>query len=203
MARTVEQNERMRDARKESIRNAALVQFSKKGLFATRIQDIARSAGMSQGLLYHYYPSKDAIYVDLIDEALDKLMDASMFVRDMDGTAEEKIRFALKELIQTIKTNDRFVQTTRFIAQAINSTAIPDEARKLLDEKHGIPYQIMAQVMEAGQAEGSVIEGDPQALATLFWATITGLAIQFAVWENDCAIPEDPIIASMFLRRES
>ncbi len=37
MARSKEQNEKMRETRKEKIRNAALLQFVKQGLFATRI----------------------------------------------------------------------------------------------------------------------------------------------------------------------
>jgi AcrR family transcriptional regulator len=61
---------------KEKIIIAALNQFSRKGLSATRIQDIATEAGISQGLLYRYYKSKNEIYVDLIEVALDKMNEA-------------------------------------------------------------------------------------------------------------------------------
>ena len=44
--------------------------FAERGLGATKITDIAEAAGISQGLLYHYYPSKEAIYVELIRAAL-------------------------------------------------------------------------------------------------------------------------------------
>ena len=90
MARSKEQNERMRESRKEKIRNAALLQFVKQGLFATRIQDIAAQAGIAQGLLYHYYSSKDEIFVDLINDALDKTIAASYSVRDMESGPGEK-----------------------------------------------------------------------------------------------------------------
>jgi len=69
MARNTEKNEQLRQLSKEKILAAALDQFAENGLFATRIQDIAEKAQISQGLLYRYYASKDDIYVELISEA--------------------------------------------------------------------------------------------------------------------------------------
>ena len=58
MARSREQNQRMRDERREQIFEAALELFADRGLAATKITDIARRAGISQGLLYHYFGSR-------------------------------------------------------------------------------------------------------------------------------------------------
>ena len=69
MARSTAKNEQLRLRSKEKILAAAFNQFAEKGLFATRIQDIAEKAQISQGLLYRYYASKDDIYVELISEA--------------------------------------------------------------------------------------------------------------------------------------
>jgi TetR/AcrR family transcriptional regulator len=180
MSRTQEQNTQMREARKEKIIQEALKQFAMKGLSATRIQDIAKGAGMAQGLLYHYYPSKEAIYIDLIDDALDSLNQATRFMREMDKPVQEKILLALRELFKTIQTSDRFRQTCRLIAQATNSMEIPEEAYKLLQQKRNVPYQIMAEIMRQGQQEGSVVDGHPDALAILFWTSVNGLAIYYA-----------------------
>ena len=68
-------------------------QFVKQGLFATRIKDIATEAEIAQGLLYHYYASKDEIFVDLINDALDKTIEASYMVRDMEADPGEKNLF--------------------------------------------------------------------------------------------------------------
>lgn len=204
MPRNPQQNEQARDARKEQIRLEALRQFATRGLFATRIQDIAAGVGMAQGLMYHYYPSKDAIFVDLIEDALDKTNEAALAVRDMQTPAREKILFSLRELVNTIETSERFAQTCRLIAQATNSSAIPSQAQKLVEEKRDIPYRLMAEVMEAGQREGSVVSGDPRQLATLFWASVNGLSIYRASRSREDAgpMPDYRLIASMFLKEK-
>ncbi|KUO63602.1 MAG: hypothetical protein APF84_18760 [Gracilibacter sp. BRH_c7a] len=200
MARNQEQNDKIRKERKEQIRAEALRQFATQGLFATRIADIAAGVGMAQGLLYHYYPSKDMIFVDLIDDALDKLNKASLYVKDMQASAREKILFALQELLKTIETSEQFSDTCRLIAQATNSTAIPEDAQQLIEEKRDIPYEAIATVMAAGQREGSVIAGDPRMLAILFWTSVNGLAIYYSTRKDAGEMPDYRILAKMFLR---
>lgn len=202
MARSLEKNEQMRDTSRQKIRSAALEQFSKKGLFAARIQDIAAEAGISQGLMYRYYSSKDEIFADLIENALDKINEASHYVNKMEVSAKEKILLALTELFETIGTSENFRQTCRLITQAMNSTAIPEKARHILDEKRDIPYQVFAEIMKQGQREGSVVDGDPYELAVLFWSTVNGLAIFNATREASVVLPDKGYVASMFIKEE-
>ena len=66
MARNAEHNQKMRDERREKILYHALRLFAAKGLYATKITDIAAECRMSQGLLYHYFRSKEEIFTELI-----------------------------------------------------------------------------------------------------------------------------------------
>jgi AcrR family transcriptional regulator len=200
MARTEEQNEQMREVRKEKIRIEALRQFSKKGLYATRIQDIAEGAGMSQGLLYHYYPSKEAIYLDMISDALAKTNQAALSVRDMKTSAREKILFSLQELFKTIGQSDRFRQTCRLIAQATNSSELPEDVQEWIIKQREIPYRIMAEVFRKGQEEGSVVDGSPDDLATLYWTGVNGLSIYCATLKEIGPLPDYRLLAAMFLK---
>jgi len=199
MARSKEQNERIRESRKEKIRNAALLHFVKQGLFATRIQDIAAQAEIAQGLLYHYYSSKEEIFVELINDALDKTIDASYSVRDMKMGPSEKIRFALERLVETIEHSQTFLDTCRLITQATNSTAIPKPAQDLIQEKRNIPYQVIEKIMEEGQKEGTIVAGDPKMLSIFFWTSINGLAVYYSTNNNRDVKLDYRVIASMFL----
>jgi len=203
MARSERQNEKMREAARELIRAQALRQFSEKGLFAARIQDIAKGAGIAQGLLYHYYPSKDAIYVDLIGDALDRTNEAALAVRDMPATAKEKLRYALRELCSTIERSERFTQTCRLIAHAANTSAIPEQAQRLIEQKRDLPYRAVADIMRQGQAEGDVIEGDCDQLAVLFWTALNGLAIYRATRRDPGPLPDWRMYEKLFLKEES
>lgn len=65
MRRTREEAEQTR----KDILNAALTVFSQKGYTATRLEDVAKSAGVTRGAIYHHYGSKEDLYSALIEEA--------------------------------------------------------------------------------------------------------------------------------------
>lgn len=62
---------RSRDAvaTRKSILSAALMEFSTKGYAGARVDEIARSAGVSKPMIYEYFGDKDAIYAAALREA--------------------------------------------------------------------------------------------------------------------------------------
>jgi AcrR family transcriptional regulator len=58
--------ERYRQRRMEIV-GAALDLFASKGLAATTTAEIARAAGVSSGALFHYFPSKRAVFLALFE----------------------------------------------------------------------------------------------------------------------------------------
>lgn len=70
----------IRDTRREEIITAARDLFSRKGFHGTSVPEIARAAGISTGLIYYVFPSKDdillaccqqvaALHLDLFQQA--------------------------------------------------------------------------------------------------------------------------------------
>jgi len=117
----------------------------------------------------------------------------------MPERPHERIKIALDQLILTIKTSRDFVQTCRLIAQATNSTAVPEKAKEIIEEKRDIPYRTMAKIIAEGQKEGTIVRADPDQLAVLFWTSINGLAI-YAATREDCEnLPDADLLYSMFL----
>jgi AcrR family transcriptional regulator len=200
VARTAAQNKRIRDAKRELILTTALNQFSLKGYYSTRIQDIAEAADISQGLMYYYYPSKEAIYIDLVSDSVEKINETARYVREMNKTYGEKIMYALRILFKTIETSYRFRQTCRMIAQATYQADISEDAQAQLDKKRDIAYRIMAEIFRKGQIEGSVVDGDPMELSILFWTSVNGLAIYYATRDIASKLPDYRLVAPMFLK---
>jgi AcrR family transcriptional regulator len=50
------------DARRQQVLDAAFVCFARKGFHETTMKDIAREAGVSYGVVYHYFPSKEDLF---------------------------------------------------------------------------------------------------------------------------------------------
>src|ERR1700733_4419185 len=47
---------------------AAQIIFAKKGFDATRIEDVAKQAGVSKGLMYEYFRSKEDLFFAVCDQ---------------------------------------------------------------------------------------------------------------------------------------
>lgn len=61
------------EERKRSIINAARPLFAEKGFHGTSMREIARAAEVSEALIYKHFPSKEALYEELLDYAHEML----------------------------------------------------------------------------------------------------------------------------------
>lgn len=67
MSDTGTKRQRQAEQRRAQLIDAALDLFSAHGFEATRVADIAHAAGVAQGLLYHYFPTKEALLAAIIE----------------------------------------------------------------------------------------------------------------------------------------
>lgn len=200
MTRSPEHNQKIRDERRESILRHALKLFATKGLYATKVSDIAAEVGMSQGLLYHYFASKDDIFTELIRDAFMKMNSAALGLEELSLSPKEKIELAMRELLRSIEESEEFAPTVLLIAQAGVSDNTPAEAREVLREQSGIAYDVVERIIRAGQRDGSIRQHDAQELSMVFWTLIKGLALHKAVYRETFKAPDASVLASMFLR---
>ena len=197
------QDKKMRDERRERILTQARRLFAANGLNATKISDIAAGVGMSQGLLYHYFSSKEEIFIEIIREAFEKMTTAANALEASPAPPGVKVKHALTQLMRDIGENNDFACTVLLIAQAGLSTGIPAEARHILQQQSGIPYAVMARILRAGQQEGTIKLHDAEMLSMLFWTTIKGLALHKAVSGAAYQSPDVAIVESMFFQQEN
>jgi AcrR family transcriptional regulator len=61
-------------ARREAILSAALDEFSASGFAATRLDDVARRAGVAKGTIYLYFRDKESLFQELIRTMLTPLV---------------------------------------------------------------------------------------------------------------------------------
>lgn len=79
--------------RASEIARAALELFVTRGFAATKLEDVARAAGVSKGLPYLYFKSKEELFKAVITEAIAApLTRATELVDSFEGTTEELLR---------------------------------------------------------------------------------------------------------------
>ena len=199
MARSAVQNLRMRDERREKILASALSLFASNGLAATKISQIAARARMSQGLLYHYYRSKEEIFTELVRSAIGRMNEAARGLEALALRPEEKIGVALTQLMGHIERDTQFAEHFLLVAQAGVSAAVPVEARAVMEEERSVVYDVFTRIFRAGQADGSVVDFPAEDLAVVFWTTIKGLALQKATGPASFRMPDPRIFLRLFL----
>jgi len=87
--------------REKILETAALI-FSEKGFHATSMQDIARAVNLQKASLYHHVSSKQEILLELLDRALDILIERIEEVVAQPDPPEERLVQAMQVYLQIL-----------------------------------------------------------------------------------------------------
>jgi len=92
------------DVRRQQLLELGLELFGKQTYDELSIEDIAARAGVSKGLLYHYFPSKRAFYVAAVEEAARQLSEETDIDRHGWGSEPdpEGVRAALRAFLEYV-----------------------------------------------------------------------------------------------------
>jgi len=90
-----------KDKRIKEILVAGLDLFIRKGLASTKIQDIADAVGMSAGLLFNYFESKEKLYEELIKTGISY---SQSMLTNIEGDGLAFFEAAAQEIFGYLKT---------------------------------------------------------------------------------------------------
>jgi AcrR family transcriptional regulator len=76
--------------RRELVLDAAVAEFAVHGLAGTSTEDVARKAGISQPYLFRLFPTKKALFVELVDRCFRRVRDTFIAAAG-DRTGEEAL----------------------------------------------------------------------------------------------------------------
>lgn len=167
--------EKQKLQRKQDILMTALDLFIKKGYAATKISDIANTVGMSVGLLFHYFPSKEALYSELISIGV---QGTKMPLQIQGETPLSIFTTFVEQLLFSLKEQPYISKMFVFMAQSMRNEGNPPSVKELLTQVDTIEKSVT--LIEQGQANGTIKKGDPLALSNAFWSSIQGIMEQLA-----------------------
>lgn len=105
--RTFQQFEEIRENKRALIIENALELFAEQGYYSTSIQQITKKAGISKGLLYNYFESKEALLKEIVIEGFNEII--HFFDRNKDGIlTDEEFAFFIRESFEHISGNQTF-----------------------------------------------------------------------------------------------
>lgn len=106
MPRTNEQNEQIRAERINIILTSAMYLFATKGYDSTTLDEIAKDAGCSHGLLYHYFKDKNGLYDYLVDNVAFPMIINLMNSVNFNQKAKFVLYDTLNAIMKALKSED-------------------------------------------------------------------------------------------------
>ena len=168
--------------RRQQILAAAVSVFAERGYEATRVGDIASEAGVAYGLVYHYFPSKDAVLEAVFREAWGRLLNAVAQSEQTAGTAPERLAIVVKIVLRTWRDDPDLVRL--LVREVTRNPHIQDE----LDEI-GQAFASLERIIAAGQAEGTIRPSlDPQLCAWMLYGALEEILTGWVLGR----LPDDP-----------
>ena len=107
MPRTPAQIELIRKQRKTAIMDTALEVFAEHGYESTSISMLAKNAGVSKGLMYNYFVSKEELLKTIMSEGIDEIF--SYIDPNHDGViTKEEFIYMIDEIFALMKEKSNF-----------------------------------------------------------------------------------------------
>jgi AcrR family transcriptional regulator len=180
--RTREQFEEIRSSRRKQILDAALALFAKEGYSHCSIAMLAEHSGISKGLMYHYFESKEQLLTELIENGLDEIM--NLLDPNRDGILQPE---ELEQFVRKVFSNMRHHREfwTLYI-----SVILQPGVKEMLEEKSFYAYmgRFIPMLMEYFRKKGFE---DPYLEMLTLWALIEGFGVLMIYAYPTLELPEE------------
>lgn len=134
------------EVRREQILDQAAHLILAEGLYAVSMERLARDIGISKGLVYNYFPTRDALLTALLNREQAELRDRGMASALQAESFEDLIRQTTRLYLE--QTRDRGALIAALLADP--SVALLMEAENRADRERTVRYFVRAARREYG-----------------------------------------------------
>ena len=170
--------------RREQIIDAAMRTFSQKGYARATNKDIAREAGITPGLIYHYFESKEALFKAII-EGRSPLKLVNSFSLQVLTMPPEIFLPALILQVLGIVEEEKFVQLVRVIfPEVVYNPKITPMVTAVLQQVLGFLTTYFASKMESGELR----QADPGLASQVFLGSVMAFVLRRQILRDPLAL---------------
>jgi AcrR family transcriptional regulator len=143
---------RRKDARPEEIVAAALDVFVERGFARTKLEDVARRAGVTKGTIYLYFENKEALFKAVVRETIVPVIaKGEALVQAFTGSARDLFEKLVRDYWRLVGETNLAGIPKLMMAEAGN---FPELARFYYEEVAVRGHRLMASVLERGIKAG-------------------------------------------------
>lgn len=159
--------------------------FAEHGFAASSIRLIAGRAGLSTGSIYRHFPSKDALFDALLDQATSGHAAATTAL-SRPGEPLEMVREFTGAVLGDLDREDGPAQFTQMLLQGFRADDLGGTRARLAAAQRPL-WEAFTALVRRGQGSGALARGDPSRLTAHDVALLSGLT------DLRTAFPDAPI----------
>ena len=174
-------NEQFKQIRKESkakILVAALELFAVDGYHNTSISKIAKHAGISKGLMYNYFKSKEELLTQVVTMSLDdaKEITANIFPQLEKMTPKEVIKMMIELFFQMLLENKTMWKLTLSLAMQVSNMP---SVKKVITKTFDDVFMQLEMVLQMNGYQDYEVE------ARILAAQLDGIGVHYLIFEKN------------------
>ena len=162
--------------RKDQIVRATVDCITKHGYHNFSMQDVARTAGVSKGIIHYYFLNKDDLMMSVLDKVAGDI--ETIIAADMESISSpiEKIKVFIAVAFDIVRSTKEYYQVNMDFWTQINQKK---EVRQVISRHYAKFRDNCARVIEEGVQQGVFKQVNPQHQASLIIATVDGVSLQW------------------------
>ena len=177
--------ERRKDARPQELLAAAIDLFVERGFAATRLEDVARRAGVSKGTLYLYYTNKEELFKAVVRGSIVPFIgEAEESVAEFEGHSADLLRNVMMSWWARIGQSKASGISKLILAEAGN---FPELAKFYQEEVTRRGTRMISSMLERGVSRGEFRNVDIPQLTQVLIAPM----MMLNTWKHSAVAPCD------------
>ncbi|PMR74787.1 TetR/AcrR family transcriptional regulator [Billgrantia endophytica] len=155
----------LHQAKRDALLREAVTAFNQRGFYATSMEDIGKSLGVTKAALYYYFPNKHALLAAAFEHVLEVAFKSLEAARQAGGTGYEKLKATIQGYLRAT-----LCDLNRCVILTEEHALRPEQRAPIVAKRDRFEAELRALVRE-GIADGSIISCDPKlAIFTIFGA---------------------------------
>jgi len=180
---------RRKDSRPQELLSAALEVFVEHGFAATRLDEVARKAGVSKGTLYLYFESKEELFMAVVRETIvPNIVHAEKLMTEFQGDTKDLFKEVIIHWFGQISSVSMTGICKLMFAEAAN---FPELAQFYHAEVIARSESMMVQLLERGMKSGEFRQLDLTVMPKIIIAPM----VMLMLWTKSfCVCDTRPIV---------
>lgn len=184
------------DARRQEIISATTALIAESGYANATLTEITQRAGVSKGLLWHYFRDRDDLMHQSVTSLAGQLRAGLVADVDVTAPADQVIRAVFARTAMFTRTHRQEIEA---LDQIVHNLRSPDGRRRITMLDYEDIHAEHAALLARGQSEGSIRAGDVRLFAVTYQALIDGMIAHLQEHPEADPISYSHQVATVFL----